>query len=592
MKEQNGSFEIKSDGFYLNGEKFRLFSGAMHYFRVPREYWDDRFRKMKAAGFNAVETVFCWNLHEPREGEFDFEGRLDIVEFCKTAEKYGLLVILRPGPYTCGEWDFGGFPAWLLKDKNLRIRCDNPDFMRHVENYYLKLLPMLAPLQVSNGGNFIAMQIENEYGSYGNDSVYLLKLEKLIRDNGIAVPLFTSDGNCGDMLSGGTLPHIYKTLNFGSRAKTAFRILDDRQPNLPKTAMEFWCGWFDHWGELHHGRNPLQIQKEIGALLGSGANFNLYMFHGGTNFGFTAGANYAHKYLPVVTSYDDAALLNEYGDYTPQYRYVRALLLKEQGKSPDEPLPPRPSLQNVGKVALDRQCDLWENLYVLGEKHENATPESMEFFGQNFGYILYRKAVKGDYGAHTLVVEGVHDIAYLRVNGKTVKRYDRRGNGAKRSNDGFRYRIPPVKGETLIEILVEGMGRVNYGSEMENDRKGIQKVRLDYQTLFQWEIYTLPFDNLSSAECRGGAIPKKTPSILKGTFFAEKGKDCFVDMKGFRKGFVTVNGHNLGRYWKIGPQRTLYLPAPFLKEGQNEIVVAEFEGRTQDFLSITDKHIL
>lgn len=592
MKEQNGSFEIKSDGCYLNGEKFRLFSGAMHYFRVPREYWDDRFQKMKAAGFNAVETVFCWNLHEPREGEFDFEGRLDIVEFCKTAEKYGLLVILRPGPYTCGEWDFGGFPAWLLKDKNLRIRCDNPDFMRRVENYYSKLLPMIAPLQVFNGGNFIAMQIENEYGSYGNDSVYLLRLEKLIRDNGITVPLFTSDGNCGDMLSGGTLPHIYKTLNFGSRAETAFRILDERQPNLPKTAMEFWCGWFDHWGELHHGRNPLQIQKEIGALLGSGANFNLYMFHGGTNFGFTAGANYAHKYLPVVTSYDDAALLNEYGDYTPAYRYVRALLLKEQGKSPDEPLPPRPALQNVGKVALDRQGDLWENLYLLGEKHENATPESMEFFGQNFGSILYRTIVKGDYGAHTLVAEGVHDIAYLRVNGKIVKRYDRRGNGAKRSNDGFRYRIPPVKGETLIEILVEGMGRVNYGSEMENDRKGIQKVRLDYQTLFQWEIYTLPFDNLSSAKFRGGAIPKKTPAILKGTFSAEKGKDCFVDMKGFRKGFVTVNGHNLGRYWKIGPQRTLYLPAPFLKEGQNEIVVAEFEGRTQDFLSITDKHIL
>lgn len=582
-------FEIKENGFFIDGKPFRLFSGAMHYFRVLPEYWDNRFQKMRAAGFNGVETVMCWNLHEPKEGEFDFSGMLDIVKFINTAAKYGMYVIIRPGPYTCGEWDFGGFPAWLLKDKNLRLRCDNEKYMAKVEKYFKKVLSLLAPLQITNGGNLIAMQIENEYGSYGNDKSYLMHIEQIYRENGINVPLFTSDGNCNYMLSGGTLPHIYKTLNFGSNAMNAFKALDKMQPYLPKTCMEFWCGWFDHWGERHHKRNPIQVEKEIANLINSGANLNIYMFHGGTNFNFWAGANYGRKYQPTVTSYDDAALLNEYGDYTKAYHRVRKLLLTEQGLSLDTPLPKRPELQNIGAVKLSERGDLWENLMLLGEKHFSPTPESMEYFGQNFGYILYKKVLKGSYPSQTLYVSGVHDIAYLRINGKLIKTYDRTKNGKKHCYDGFKAVLPPVNGEMLIEILVEGMGRVNYGHEMEDDRKGIQKVRLAMQTLFEWDIYTLPFDNLEKAKLSGAT--DFAPSILKGKFKAELGKDCFVDMKGFKKGFVTVNGFNIGRYWARGPQRSLYLPAPLLKE-ENEIIVVEQEGYKQASLNIGDKHYL
>lgn len=584
-------FEIRKDEFYLNGEPIKIYSGAMHYFRIVPEYWEDRLLKLKAAGFNTVETYMCWNLHEPKEGFFNFEGILDIAKYINIAKKVGLNVIVRPGPYICAEWDFGGLPAWLLKDKNLRIRCNNENYIKKVENYLKKVFEILAPLQVTKGGNIIAMQVENEYGSYGHDKEYLLRIEKIIKDNGIDVLLFTADGNTYEMLSGGSMPHIYTTYNFGSRPLAAFALAEKWQPGYPKTCMEFWCGWFDHWGEKHHTRNANQVAAEIKKMVDYGANFNVYMFHGGTNFGFTAGANSFAKYMPTVTSYDDAAILNEYGDYTPAYYKVREILRNKQGLPLDEELPKRPQLQDIGQVELTKRGDLWENLYKLGEKHISAAPESMEYFGQNFGHILYRKVLKGRYGSHLLIVEGVHDIAYVKINGKLVKTYDRTKNGCKKCNDGFSVRVPGFNGEMLIEILVEGMGRVNYGPDMETDRKGIQKVRLDYQTLFDWEVYTLPFDNIENATFDNNVDLNK-PAILKGQFDAEPNKDCFVDMKGFTKGFVVVNGFNLGKYWKRGPQRSLYLPGPLLKEKDNEIIVVEQEKYKNPFVNISNVHYL
>lgn len=588
-------FEIRKDSFYIDGKPFRLFSGAMHYFRILPEYWDDRFLKMKAAGFNAVETVMCWNMHEPKEGQFCFDGIYDIAAYCRTAQKYGMYVIIRPGPYTCAEWDFGGFPAWLLKDKNLRIRCNDPVYMQKVENYFRRALKEIVPLQITHGGNVIAMQIENEYGSYGNDKKYLCRIENILRENGVDVPLFTSDGTTSEMLSGGTLPHVYKTLNFGSRADSAFNCLKGMQDDMPRTCMEFWCGWFDHWGERHHTRNAASVSAEVGKLVDGGCNVNIYMFHGGTNFGFTAGANFGGKYQPTVTSYDDAALLNEYGDYTKAYHKVRKVLYKAQGLDENAPLPPRPQLQNIGKVKFTKKADLWQNLYVLGEKHHSATPESMERFGQNFGYILYTKTLKGKYGARKLYIEGAHDIVYVRINGRMVKRYDRSSvlnllSSDYRRTDGFSLNMPSFDGEIKIEILVEGMGRVNYGPETENDRKGIQKVKLGYQTIFDWDIYTLPMDNLDKADYSLKA-EDNAPCILKGEFTAENGKDCFVDTKGFKKGFILVNGFNIGRYWNKGPQRTLYLPAPLLKE-KNTITIVEQEGCGATEITIGDKHRL
>ncbi len=581
--------EIRKDGLYVNGEPFRLFSGAMHYFRVPRAYWADRFAKMRAAGFNCVETVMCWNLHEPKEGAFCFEGNLDIAAYCRMAAEYGLYIIVRPGPYTCGEWDFGGFPAWLLADHNLRLRCDEPVYMQKVEAYFQRVFQELAPLQDTQGGNLIALQIENEYGSYGNDKAYLKHLREIMVRCGAEVPFFTSDGNNSDMLSGGTLPDVYKTLNFGSHAKTAFQSLKGFQEGLPNTCMEFWCGWFDHWGERHHRRNPAQVAREVQALVDSGANLNIYMFHGGTNFNFWSGANYGRKYQPTVTSYDDAALLNEYGDYTPAYRRVREILRTARQLPMEEPLPPRPRLQNVGAVQLTECAPLWEACYQIGQRHYSAHPESMERFGQNFGYILYRKVLKGHYSAQTLSVEGVHDIAYLRVNGELVCRYDRTKNGRMKQNDGFTCKLPAFNGACVIEILVEGMGRVNYGPHMI-DRKGIARVRHGMQTVFGWEIYTLPMDNLDRVSFAPGSLGG-APGFLRGTFSARTDADCFVDMRGFTKGCVFVNGIHIGRYWSRGPQRTLYLPAPFLKK-QNEIIILEQEGARLRSVNIIDRHLL
>ena len=586
-------FEIRKDGFYIEGKPFRLFSGAMHYFRVLPSYWRDRFAKLRAAGFNAVETVMCWNMHEPEEGRFCFEGNYDIVEYCKTAWEFGLYVIIRPGPYICAEWDFGGLPAWLLKDKNLRIRCNDKTFAEKSENYLREAMKRLAPLQITRGGNLIALQIENEYGSYGNDKEYLNFIKDTLSKYGAEVPFFTSDGTTREMLSGGTLPDVYKTLNFGSRADNAFGCLKGIQDDMPKTCMEFWCGWFDHWGERHHKRNPRSVAKQISKLVDSGANLNIYMFHGGTNFGFTAGANFYNKYQPTVTSYDDAALLNEYGDYTEAYMLVRSILRKARGLDISEPLPPRPKLQSIGNVKLTERADLWKNLYVLGVKHRNATPESMEYFGQNFGYILYSTKLKGSYGANKLIIDGVRDVAYVRINGKPCASYDRtRVKGALTGYAGgsFSCNVPAFDGEMQIEILVEGMGRVNYGPMTEDDRKGIRKVRLGYQTLFGWDIYTLPMDNLSETDFSLEA-EDKAPSVYRGLFKAETDKDCFVDTSGFGKGFIVINGFNIGRYFSRGPQRTLYVPAPILKE-ENEIIVVEQQCRNHSGITIGSKHRL
>lgn len=587
-------FEIRKEGFFLDGKPFRLYSGTMHYFRVLPQYWQDRLEKLKAAGFNTVETVMCWNVHEPREGEFCFDGMYDIAGYCRMAQALGLYVIIRPGPYICAEWDFGGFPAWLLRDKNLRVRCNDPVFMQKVRNYFKRAMAELVPLQITKGGNVIAMQVENEYGSYGNDKDYLETLKESMRAYGIDVPFFTSDGTCQDMLSGGTLPDVYKTLNFGSRSAGAFDCLSARQPEMPKTCMEFWCGWFDHWGERHHTRNAASVAAEVQRMLADNVNVNVYTFHGGTNFGFTAGANFYTKYQPTVTSYDDAALLNEYGDYTPAYHRVRKILFDVQGKDDSAPLPPRPVLRNIGEVRLTQSADLWKNLYVLGEKHRSATPESMEYFGQNTGYILYVTTVKGQYGPHYLRIEGAHDIVYVRINGKLVKKYDRTRGGIhcslrRRYNDGFQVPVPAFNGEMKIEILVDAMGRVNYGAEMEDDRKGIQKVRLGFQTVFGWDVYTLPMDNLSRTDF--SVAPESGAAILRGTFEAKGEGDCFVDMAGFSKGFVVVNGFNIGRYWNKGPQRTLYLPAPLLRE-YNEIIVVEQESFKRPAIVIGDKHRL
>lgn len=572
---------IKDGEFKMDGKSFRIYSGAMHYFRILPEYWEDRLKKLKAAGFNTVETYVCWNMHEPRKGEFDFSGRFDIRRFLKTAQDVGLYAIVRPGPYICAEWDFGGLPAWLLKDKNMRLRCAYPEYLGHVSDFYHRLFEEIGDLQQTEGGNIIAMQIENEYGSYGNDKEYLKYIEKLMRDCGAEVLLFTSDGEDNSMLSGGTLPHIFKTLNFGSRASTAFDAMERFNEKLPKMCTEFWCGWFDHWGEEHHTRQSDSVKAEIEDFLDIDASFNFYMFHGGTNFGFTAGANCFDEYQPTVTSYDYCALLNEWGDYTPAYFAVRELLLKAQGL-PETELPESPKLQRIGKIELTDCTSLMNNLENLGEKHRVPLPESMEYFGQNSGMIYYETKLEGIYNPRELRIVGVHDRAYAYIDGEMKATIDRRDE----RKDG--YGKLPFDGCTdgcTVGILVDAMGRVNYGDKLY-DRKGIEAVYYGYQNLMGYDVVTLPLDNTEKIDFSLGG--DKYPMFMRGHFKAESNDDCFVHLDGFKKGCVYINGFNLGRYWEIGPQRALYLPGVLLKE-DNEIIVLELEGCDKVEIEINDR---
>lgn len=589
-------FEIKNKEFYKDGKPIKIYSGAIHYFRTLPEYWEDRLTKLKLAGFNTVETYVCWNLHEPKPGEFCFDGMLDIVRFVETAKKVGLYCIVRPGPYICAEWDFGGLPAWLLKDKNMQIRCMYPDYLNCVERFYKNLLPRLVPLLETNGGNIIAMQVENEYGSYGNDKEYLSFIENLMKECKIDVLYFTSDGNWKNMLSGGSMEHIYKVLNFGSKAKTAFGCLKDFKNDGPNMCGEFWCGWFDHWREGHHTRKADSVAKEINDFLSIGASFNFYMFHGGTNFGFNAGANHGNGYEPTVTSYDYCALLNEWGDYTPAYHEVREILCKAQGIE-KKPLPPAPKLQSIGSVKLTESAKLFDNLDNIGEKHRCAVPESMEHFGQNFGMIYYETVLKGKYDISPLRIDNVHDFGYVYFDGKLKKKIDRtvysvKEKGLKalfKKKSPEKFLMPALSGERKIGILVDTMGRVNYGEQMM-DRKGFTDIFIGAQRHMGYDVWTLPLDNIDRL-VYANSISKEAPVFLKGSFKASSKDDCFVHLDGFKKGYVWINGFNLGRYWEVGPQRSLYLPGVLLKE-DNEIVVLETEGFGKPEITITDKHDL
>ena len=594
--------EIKNKKFYMDSKPFDIYSGAIHYFRTVPEYWEDRLTKLKAAGFNTVETYVCWNLHEKKPGEFDFSGILDIEKYLEIAQKVGLYAIVRPGPYICAEWDFGGLPAWLLKDKNMQIRCMYPDYLKCVERFYKELLPRLVPHLESHGGNVIAMQVENEYGSYGNDKDYLRYVKKLTRDCGIDCLLFTSDGNTNNMISGGSLPDIYKVLNFGSRSRTAFNVLKGFENDGPNMCGEFWCGWFDHWRDKHHTRNSLEIVNEIKGFIDNGASFNMYMFHGGTNFGFTAGANHnqGHGYEPTVTSYDYCAMLTEWGDYTPAYHAVRKLLCEKQGIEPPE-LPESPKLQSIGKVELTETASLFENLDNIGEKHHVPVPEGMEYFGQNFGLIYYETTLKGKYSASPMYVNNVHDFAEVYFDGEKKTSIDRtlysvEGKTTlkdvifkKKKGESSPFLMPALSGERKIGVLVDTMGRVNYGENML-DRKGISDIYLGIQRLMNYDVWTLPLDNLDKLKY-SSSVKKEEPVFLKGSFKTDSKADCFVHLDGFNRGCVYINGFNLGRFWKVGPQKSLYIPGTLLKD-ENEIIVFNIGGYSKPTVSITDKHNL
>jgi len=569
------SFRIEHDAFTLDGEPIQIISGAIHYFRVPPDYWRDRLLKLKACGFNTVETYLPWNHHEPRPGEYLFDGILDVVRFVRIAEELGLLVILRPSPYICAEWDFGGLPAWLLADPGLRVRCMYPGYVDAVDRYYDTLLPMLAPLQCTQGGPVIAMQIENEYGSFGNDTEYLAYLETGMRRRGIDVLLFTSDGPTDKMLLGGTLPHVFKTANFGSQAGPNFEKLREHQTDGPMVCMEFWNGWFDTWGADHVTRDAADAAECLESMLSAGASLNCYMFHGGTNFGFGSGANFFNdQYRPVATSYDYDAPVAEDGSLTEKFHAYRAVIGKYRAL-PEVELPAPLPIVNFGSVTIVEQASLMDNVDGLGQANRRTSPVPMESLGQNNGFILYRTRISGPRPCEALVIDEVHDRAHVFVDGALIGVQDR--------NDVDKEAMTlevPADGVTL-DILVENRGRINFGPYVI-DRKGItREVRLGGQNLYGWDIFCLPLDDLAGLKY-GAVRPVDGPAFYRGYVAIDTPADTYVSLPGWSRGCCFVNGFPLGRYLDDKPHRNLYLPAPLLRPGRNEIVLFELDSHSVD----------
>lgn len=560
-------FEICGDQFCKDGKPIKLISGAVHYFRNLPETWPDIFEKLRAMGCNCVETYCAWNMHEPKPGTFDFTGRLDIVRFIKEAEKAGLMVIVRPGPYICAEWEFGGLPWWIQREEGLEIRCRNEVYIRYFDRYLDELLGRVRPLLCTNGGPVILLQCENEYGYYGDDREYLSYLRDGYRRRGIDVPLFTSDGGSEDSLLDGTVEGCLPTLNFGSRVEENFKVHDQLFPNCPKVCMEMWDGWFDAWGdEKHHTTDPQVYAGVVRDMLKKGS-LNIYMFIGGTNFGFTSGANHYEKFAPDVTSYDYDALLTECGDVTEKYKAVREVIREATGKEL-LPIPKDREKKAYGKVALTRSAGLLSNLDALSSPIHSDVPRAMEEYGIGYGYIAYRTVLNRDYRDAKLSFESLGDRAQVLVNGKL--------QGIAYLNDSLEVTVNAKKGDVLT-ILVENMGRANFGPKMMR-KKGLPgRVLLGGKIHFSWDVYPLPMTDLSGLSFGGDEA--EAPAFYEGTFTVEEPADTFLRTDSFKKGFVVLNGFNLGRYWEVGPQKTLYVPGPLLKKGENTLLLFESDGR-------------
>ncbi|GAA4837205.1 glycoside hydrolase family 35 protein [Saccharopolyspora rosea] len=579
-----GGLTVRGDEFLLDGEPFRILAGEMHYFRTHPDQWRDRLDRMRALGLNTVDTYVAWNFHEPRRGEVDFSGWRDVVRFVETAAEAGLKVTVRPGPYICAEWDFGGLPAWLLADRTMPLRCDEPPYRELVDEWFGTLLPKLTPLQATRGGPIIAFQVENEYGSYGDDLAHLEHLRNTLRGNGIDSLLYCSNGPSEWMLRGGNLPDELATVNFSGDPTEPFAALRRYQPRGPLWCTEYWDGWFDHWGEQHNTTDPAETAANIDRMLAAGASVSLYMAVGGTNFEWWAGANHddaKDRYQPTVTSYDYDAPIGEAGELTEKFHRIREVIGRHE-PLPDVPLPARPprlapqTAQPIGSVGL------LDSLDVLSKPVRRTTPVHMEALGQPHGLIHYRTEIRGPRETAGVRVEGLADRALVFADGTPLGTLDR--------NDPKGSVQVPVPGDSVrLDLLVDTGGRINYGHRLA-DAKGVtDRVLHGSQALFGWEIRPLPLDDLSPLRFRPGAAPAG-PAFHRATLRIADPADGFLALPGWEKGLVWLNGFLLGRYWNLGPQRTLHAPSPLWRKGDNDVVVLELHtpGRTIELRSDPD----
>ncbi|WP_270776870.1 beta-galactosidase [Segatella buccae] len=585
---KGGTFTVGDKTFLLNGKPFVVKAAELHYPRIPRPYWEHRIKMCKALGMNTVCLYVFWNIHEQQEGKFDFTGNNDVAEFCRLAQRNGLYVIVRPGPYVCAEWEMGGLPWWLLKKKDIRLREPDPYFMERVKLFERKVGEQLASLTIQNGGPIIMVQVENEYGSYGENKAYVSAIRDIVRQSGFdKVTLFQCDWASNFEKNG--LDDLVWTMNFGTGADIdqQFRRLGELRPNAPQMCSEFWSGWFDKWGARHETRPAKAMVEGIDEMLSKGISFSLYMTHGGTSFGHWAGAN-SPGFAPDVTSYDYDAPINEYGQATPKYWELRHTMEKynDGGKLPAPPKAPMPVI-TIPKFALTEYAPLGNG---MGSSVQSRDIRSFEDMDMGWGIADYSTALPKIPVGSMLTLNEPHDFAQVFVDGKYIGKIDRVKNEKT-------LMLPPVEKGTELCIRIEAMGRINFGRAIK-DYKGITKevtisAEMDGHeaswNLKNWTIVPIPdnYETAVKALSVGTETSKRTRQHAKlltkagyyrGHFTLRKPGDTFLNMEAFGKGQVYVNGHAIGRFWNIGPQQTLYLPGCWLKQGRNEVIVLDVVG--------------
>lgn len=583
------SFDIK-ENFYLDGKPFKILSGSIHYFRVAPEAWYRSLYNLKALGFNTVETYVPWNLHEPQKGNFQFDGLADLEGFLDLAQELGLYAIVRPSPYICAEWEFGGLPGWLLNEP-IRVRSRDPKYLKHVKDYYDVLMPKLVKRQLENGGNILMFQVENEYGSYGEDKDYLRELMTMMRQLGITAPLFTSDGPWHATLRSGSLieDDVLVTGNFGSKAKINFESMKaffkENNKKWPLMCMEFWIGWFNRWKEPIIRRDPKETIDAIMEVLEEGS-INLYMFHGGTNFGFMNGASARlQQDLPQVTSYDYDAILDEAGNPTPKYFLLQERLQKNfPNLHFDKPLENKTIA--IKGIALTEKVNLVETLDSISTLTEAFYPVNMESLNQTTGYILYRTYLPKDNARERLRLIDARDRAKVYLNNRLIETQYQFEIG----NDII---IEQETENNQLDILIENMGRVSYGHKLTapTQSKGIGRgLMADLHFVGNWQQYPLPLESIEKVDF-SGSWQEGLPSFYAYDFVCDQMGDTYLDLSQFGKGVAYINNNHLGRFWNVGPHLSLYVPESFLKLGKNRLVIFETEGQMTPSIQFVKKPI-
>ncbi|UOG75193.1 beta-galactosidase [Hymenobacter tibetensis] len=581
------TFALGNENFLLDGKPFQMISGELHYPRIPREAWRHRLRMAKAMGLNTIGTYVFWNVHEPEPGHYDFSGNHDIAAFVKMAQEEGLWVVLRPSPYVCAEWEFGGYPYWLQNEKGLVVRSQDPKYLAAYGRYLKQVAQQLAPLQVNHGGPVLLVQVENEYGFYASDKDYLALNRKMFQQAGFDGLLYTCDP--GEKVLEGHLPGLLPAVNgWDDPGKVKQLVRTYHGGRGPYYIAEWYPAWFDWWGTAHHTVPAAKYTPRLDSVLAAGISINMYMFHGGTTRGFMNGANYkgeGTRYEPQTSSYDYDAPLDEAGNATPKFLAFRGVIEKHLPKGTK--LPPVPAAKPTLRTPVISLTNATNLLSVLPKPVASLRTQTFEDLNQDYGYVLYRTEVPGGRKG-ILSIKDLRDYGIVLVNGQRVATLDRRLN-----QDRVELTLPA--GTVALDILVENMGRVNFGPFLNQNRKGItEQVSFAGTPLSNWQHFRLPFASMVTIPKGTGSIAPNdnAPVIRRGSFTLSKPADTYLDMRQWGKGCVWLNGHNLGRYWEIGPQQTLYVPAEWLKKGANEVVVLELLRPQQDKLEGVEKPIL